>query len=657
MRTLESLQDYTNADKIEAAVKNSNIDNPFFALKNLCNDAEKKFGLEFDLQDSDNDWDGKSFESHWTKKFWRGKEREEDNYLEKMAWNMMDRWRNIRDQTFSNGLVGRWFRGFVDKRKWKKEEATAGDIDYSSLTPNKKKKLDARLAQERKIYAKKLAQKTNKKFKSLTKKNPRQEQMDKIAEELTDGQFDGLETEPEIVQTALKKIMSPDGTTIEAKDVKSGKVESIRSHDFRHNPDFSNVLATLQEHWGDLPPEDHRFKTLRILTLSHKYQQKLETAGDHDHQMVLRYAHGKFIFTYGVTHTPESYEKHGAHFRALFAHTDVLGKETYSNLSGDLSLRYNAARPPALGNPDFFNSVLYDYLRTNQDGEIWELDARNSSNGGTDMYSARLNFWLTGDIKLSPFPAEITKKFATAKYKYLEKNHPIVAEKLGSPQKLIEAMTEQITTVEALLTRYQGHQYKGVEILQRSFYDKIPDTTKYVAHKILNNFDTNDAIHSIKMLNQAKLVSGKGVYLDIQGAFHTNGKIPVFDNPKIGFSVADGNADYLRRAEIIGDNTNFSKKEILTPDEVEKIFLTREENSAQIDKLAGAFLDEMVSNNFDFKSYENIRGDVWETHTARIKPGQEIEWDKGILPNQFEVKSYDFTGKEVSYISTETPIA
>jgi hypothetical protein len=39
MRTLESLQDYTNADKIEAAVKNSNIDNPFFALKNLCNDA------------------------------------------------------------------------------------------------------------------------------------------------------------------------------------------------------------------------------------------------------------------------------------------------------------------------------------------------------------------------------------------------------------------------------------------------------------------------------------------------------------------------------------------------------------------------------------------------------------------------------------------
>lgn len=646
METLENLHDYTDADKIEAAVEASDVDNPFFALKNICDNAEAKFGEEFSLKKSPNDWDGQSFENKITWKFWEGTVKDTDNYLEKMSWEMMDQWRDIRDTAFDNGRIGRWFRGWVDIGRWKKNSSRAEKIRFDLLSAVKAKSLRERLDKERRDWSEKLAEQTREKLKKFEKKSDRKPEMDAIITGFKTDQYKGIDSEPPTVRDAFKKLCNPDGIQIEAVKRFSTKKETIVSYDFRHHPEIESIMTILETAWKDYPETDTRRKTLELLKLAVAHQKKMKDSGETDFEMALIYQNEKPILCYGVEHTSSYYETHKEYFKKIFSYTDQFIVETAIDTPGVLSLD---ATWKKTSSRSFFANTTRDFFAQNKDGKVCEIDARNIHKGSTDFYGRKADTWL-GTFAIPFETSDIPMGFANKKFNYLSENYPLLAEKIGSPEKLKEAMEKQGHIMEALLAKLTAtYNHNGIQIIRRPSLRNIPTASKYFAEVIQGLLSVNDAMHALKMHRWAKLQPGAQTFVDLEGAVHTE-KVKFFHNPALAARVVEQSPEYLHQAEILSSGT-FRKEHL---DNIQKFanegYITKSENDKAINELAAAFTTEYLAKNFDFSHFETVIGDPWEFHTGKLSD-PVLDKKTGYASHKLDITSYDFTGKEIDYSS------
>ena len=232
------------------------------------------------------------------------------------------------------------------------------------------------------------------------------------------------------------------------------------------------------------------------------------------------------LFIRGYIHHFLWQEKHGEYLRRINQHAKIIAIEGFSSVPFGESLELRWANE--FTQKGHYDVLMKDAVKAGFNGLFTEIDARDISRIIMD--------WTDNFI----FPA-LPYDFFEVYFEFLKREHPLLANYIGSPVKLKEVLRLQSTTEEGILGRRRFFYTNGKIYWAYPYVTKEGKTSFEPTFLELGQHLFSDALAAIKLLLIAKLMTDgylpKGPIIDYEGAGHLSNKSFFLKYPQYAMEV------------------------------------------------------------------------------------------------------------------------
>lgn len=363
--------------------------------------------------------------------------------------------------------------------------------------------------------------------------NPKKDRI--IAQHLTNKAGVLIDKETGIVSSDFRDIY-PDGLPEKLAEVLDPDTRSIMEIEYEHARHSKEMI------------KNERSKIEKAIRRGEVRKSRVKRLGQLVNELsdrptnFFRLPGGVDLFLRGYQHWKGWQERHGEFFKKANSHAKVLCIEGFANKPFGESLRAYWSDPHLQG--DEFYSLVHEAAENNFAGLFAEVDARDTSKVSMDAEIKQMHGIPIGD-RFPRLPAAFYDKF----FQFLEREHPHLAEKIGSPQYLQALLREQSISDKSVAvsgrTIYKdGKAFSSLPYVSeppipeppKPAWDSFPGQRRVPLPKVsleptfleLGQHLFTDALAAIKLHLIAKLMTDgkipKGPIIDYEGSEHLSSK-------------------------------------------------------------------------------------------------------------------------------------
>ena len=284
-------------------------------------------------------------------------------------------------------------------------------------------------------------------------------------------------------------------------------------------------------HPGGLPEQLKQAlnpRTLAIMELEYEHEKYIrEKFGNTENQYMtdtpihyFRLPGGVDLFLRGYIHNEIWHRNHKDFLQKINIDAQVIAIE------GNIDRPYGASLELYWGDPDEqlgdYDALMHEAVKAGFNGLFTEVDARDESKVMMDNMIKVFNF------EFPNLPEQFYKTF----FEFFEKQHPKLAEKINSPEKLKQILIAHSITKEGLLELNRAERertfHKTRAYNNPTYLSESGDMSLEPTFMELGQFLFSDALSAVKLHLIAKLMADghipKGPIIDYEGAKHLSSK-------------------------------------------------------------------------------------------------------------------------------------
>jgi len=343
---------------------------------------------------------------------------------------------------------------------------------------------------------------------------------------LPSGPYSAIEIDPK-----TKRRVNPENDRIIAKYLTNHPGVEVEKEKGIVSLDFRDI------HPNGLPQELKEVldpKTRAIMEIEYEHenssQRKFEETNDEFELDVpvhyFRLPGGIDLFLRGYRHTRQWQKEHGEYLRRINQHAKIIAIEGLAIVPFGGSLELFWANESAQGG--HFDVLMKDAVKAGFNGLFTEIDARDIS---------RVQMDVTPSFSFPDLPDQFFEHY----FNYLKREHPFLANTVGSPEKIREVLMRQSTTEVGIFTREKevfkyGKRYCSYPYLTKEGKISFEPTFLEFGQLLFSN-----ALAAIKLHLIAKLMADgyleKGPIIDYEGFGHLSSKSFFLKYPQYAMEV------------------------------------------------------------------------------------------------------------------------
>jgi len=311
------------------------------------------------------------------------------------------------------------------------------------------------------------------------------------------------------------------------------------------------------------------------------------------------------LFLRGYIHYRNWQKNHGEYLKKANKYAKVIAIEGYVNIpfGESLRLRWSSLKNQEGHYEGHYDVLMKDAVESGFNGLFTEVDARNTSRIIMDNL----------EIFLVPSP-KLPKEFFENYFEFLEREHPLLADKIGSPKNLRKVLKVQSATKKGIYRYFKTIFKGGKQYRPRPYFTKRGDISFEPTFFELGQYLFSDALSAIKLHLIAKLMADghieKGPIIDYEGVDHLSSKSFFLKYPQYAMEVVlrtinelmAGKVESLPEIYEVFRNPNWS--EIIK--EIARLVFRKPEPDASKPVAIGPNQKELLDFPIDFLKIYNI---------------------------------------------------
>lgn len=370
--------------------------------------------------------------------------------------------------------------------------------------------------------------------------------------------------------------------------------------------------------------------TLAIMEKEYKHLENIKnkfgnTKDENEADCAINYFRlpgGVDLFLRGYAHGKKWQGNHGEFLKKINIYPKVICMEKFSDIpfGNSLDLFWSDQKSQR----GHYDVLMHQAVDAGFKGNFAEIDARDESKISMDS-----------DLSpLFPFFPELPPDFFKKYFNFLQKEHPSLAEKIGSPKNLEKALRAQSSTMEGVSGSERGIIKNG------KYYYNFPYLSKEGGVSLEPTFLEfgqqlfGDALSAVKLHLIAKLMQDgyieKGPIIDYEGVDHLSSKSFFLQEPGYAMEVVLRMRNELMAGRV-KEKGNIAEiyKSFENPDwpeivkEIAKLVFKEVENDPSKPTAIGPNQRKLLDNPIDFLKIYNIDPKKVIPSDKKIKEIQE----------------------------------
>ena len=263
--------------------------------------------------------------------------------------------------------------------------------------------------------------------------------------------------------------------------------------------------------------------TRAIMDVEYEHaQHSKETCGDTKHLFradcsvnYFRLPGGVDLFLRGYVHHRTWQKNHGKFLQRANKHAGIIAIEGYSDrpFGDSLDLKLSNSREQE----GHYDALMREAIDGGFQGLFTEVDARDMSKIDMESILPHLSI-----------PSNLSESFFQNYFSFFQREHPRLAEIIGSPEGLKRVLTKQ-SMMSRSVARLEGDSWRhGKRHEQHAYLDRGEKVALEPTFRELGQFFFTDALAAIKLHLIAKLMADghipKGPIIDYEGSRHSASK-------------------------------------------------------------------------------------------------------------------------------------
>jgi len=245
---------------------------------------------------------------------------------------------------------------------------------------------------------------------------------------------------------------------------------------------------------------------------------------------------GVDLFMKGYVHDKEWQERHGEYLKEMNKEAKVICIEGCRDIPFGKSLELYWSDPDCQRGD--YDKLMKDAVDEGFRGFFTEIDARDTSKIKMD----NTELFTLPDLFILP---DLSEAFFSEYFKFLETQHPKLAEEIGTPEKLKEYLVALSSTHEGMFRRRaieggiifrNGKQYRAFPYITKEGKTSFKPTLFELGQHLFS-----DALAAIKLHLIARLMAEgkieKGPIIDYEGVSHLSSKTFFLKHPEYAMEV------------------------------------------------------------------------------------------------------------------------
>jgi hypothetical protein len=336
--------------------------------------------------------------------------------------------------------------------------------------------------------------------------NPERDRI--IAEYLTNKP--GVQIEKGVVSLDFRD-MYPEGLPQELKEVLDPNTRAIMEIEYEHEKNVRRRLEETENEYGY--KADHPVHYFRL-------------------------PGGIDLFLRGYRHISQWQKEHGEYLRRINKHAKIIAVEGFvdATFGASLELLWTGTESPR----GSYEDLMKDAVKSGFNGLFTEIDARDSSKVKMDRIFSDTFLTPSTPALFDDFLKNYTD-FLKNYFGFLKREHPFLADIIGSPEKLGEVLMKQSTTEIGIPIRIKIIFKYGKEYFPYPYLTKKGKTSFEPTFLELGQHLFSDALAAIKLHLIAKLMADgyleKGPIIDYEGSGHLSSKSFFLKYPQYAMEV------------------------------------------------------------------------------------------------------------------------